>query len=124
MSEAGLGAGPRVSVDSFVEGEEGGMRLQAVLSSDNEDSGGVLAGSPPTALHTVGVLFMWTAVQTPSPQVARKQPAKLHNLAFERQTLRETVFILGEKKMYLLSLGTAEVEGQWKTPLSPRAGIV
>lgn len=53
MSEAGLRAGPRVSVDSFVEGEEEGMRLQAVLSLDNEDSGGVLAGSPPTALHTV-----------------------------------------------------------------------
>ena len=29
------------------------MRLQAVLSFDDEDNGGVLAGSPPTALHMV-----------------------------------------------------------------------
>ena len=68
------------------------MRLQAVLSLDDEDNGGVLAGSPPTALHMVGVLSTWTAVQTPSPPVAREQPAKLHNLAFERQnTGRDSV---------------------------------
>lgn len=122
MSEAGLRAGPRVSVDSFVEGEEEGMRLQAVLSSDNEDSGGVLAGSPPTALHTLGVLFMWTTVQTPFPQVARKHLQSCTTLPL-RDTERDSVHFWG-KKMYLFSSGTAEVEGQWKTPLSPRAGTV
>lgn len=43
----------RGPVDCFVEGGEEGMRLQAVLSFDDEDNGGVLAGSPPTALHMV-----------------------------------------------------------------------
>ena len=42
---------------------------------------------------------------------------------WETDTERDSVHFWG-KKMYLFSSGTAEVEGQWKTPLSPRAGTV
>lgn len=112
MSEAGLRAGLRGSVDCFVEGEEG-IRLQAVLSLDREDNGGVWQGHLLRPDTRSGVPFTWTAVQTPSPRVAWEQPAKLHNLAFQRQNTERDSVRFG-KKMYLLSSGTDEAEGQWK----------
>ena len=66
-----------------------------------------------------GVLSTWTAVQTPSPRVAREQPAKLHSLAFERQNTGRDSVRFEKKKKYLLSSGTAEAEGQRKIPLPP-----
>lgn len=118
VSEAGLRAGLRGSVDCFVEGEKEGMRLQAVLSLDREDNGGVWQGHLLRPDTRSGVLSTWTAVQTPSPWVAWEQSAKLHNLAFERQNTERDSVHFG-KKMHLLSLGTAEAEGQWKIPLPP-----
>ena len=115
VSEAGL----RGLFDCFVEGGEEGMRLQAVLSLDNEDNGGVLAGSPPTALHTVrGAVHVDRTANPISPggtgtTCKAAQPRLWETEHWERQCSFW-------KKKYLLSSGTAEAEGQRKIPL-PRS---
>lgn len=70
-----------------------------------------------------GVLSTWTAVQTPSPPVAREQPAKLHNLAFERQnTGRDSVRFEKKKSIFLVQeLLRLRVRGRYPFP---RAGVV
>lgn len=50
-------------------------------------------------------------------------PAKLHNLAFERQTLRETVFIFWEKKCICLVRELLRLKVSGRHPFPPEQGL-